>query len=144
MLYLKGILHSFSTSTGLKINFNKSCLLPINLDASKTAQFTAVFGCQIGSFPFTYLDLPMGILKPRIKDYLPLINKIERRLNSTSFWLSMVGRLTLVNSTFSVMPIFVLCTLKLPATVIGAIDRVRRDCLWRGCNENAHHNPLIS
>jgi hypothetical protein len=30
----------------------------------------------------------------------------------TNTWLWMAGRLTLVNSTFSVMPIFAMCTLK--------------------------------
>lgn len=61
---LKGILHS-SASTGLKINFNKSCLMPINLEPKKTVQLAVVFGCQIGSFPFTYLGLSLGITKPR-------------------------------------------------------------------------------
>jgi hypothetical protein len=102
---LKGILHSFSPATGLKINFHKSCLLSINLDTVKTGQLAIVFGCQVGDFPFTYLGLPMGLTKPKIKD-LPLISKIERRLNATGTWLSMAGRLTLVNSTFSAMPIF--------------------------------------
>lgn len=127
---LKGIMHSFSLSTGLKINFHKSCLLPINFDATKTTQLAAMFGCQIGTFPFTYLGLPMGLTRPKIKDYLPLITKVERRHNATSTWLSMVGWLTLVNSTFSTMPIFAMCTLKLLVMVINAIDHVRRDCLW--------------
>jgi hypothetical protein len=129
LFYLKGILHSFSISTGLKINFNKSCLLPINLDAFKSDQLATIFGCQIGSFSFTYMGLPMGLTKPRIKDYLPLINKVERRLNATNIWLSMAGRLTLVNPTFSAMPIFAICTLKLSVTVIDDIDCVRRNFL---------------
>jgi hypothetical protein len=37
-------MHSFSMSTGLKINFHKFCLLPINLDATKTNQLATVFG----------------------------------------------------------------------------------------------------
>jgi hypothetical protein len=49
-----------------------------------------------------------------------------------------------VNSTFSAMLIFVMCTLKLLTTVINDIDRIRRDFLWRGNNDNAHRNPLIS
>jgi hypothetical protein len=106
---LKGILHSFSGLTGPKVNYSKSCLLPINLDAIKDTQLAAVFSCQIGSFPFTYLGLPIGTSGPKVQDYLPVNNKIERRLNMTSMWLSMAGRLTLVNSTFWAMPIYAMC-----------------------------------
>lgn len=141
---IKGILHSFSPATGLKINFHKSCLLPINLDTVKASQLAAIFGCQVGTFPFTYLGLPMSLTKPKVKDYIPLITKIERRSNATSTWVSMAGRFTLVNSTFSAMPIFAMCTLKLLYSVINTIDHIRRDCLCRGNNESAHRNPLIA
>jgi hypothetical protein len=118
---LKGILHSFCTSTELKINFPKSCFLLINLDVTKTTQLAVVFGCQIGTFPFTYLGLPIGLTRLKVKDYLSLITKVERRLNSISSWLSMAGRLILVNSTYSAMPIFAMCTLKVSVTVINDI-----------------------
>lgn len=32
----KGILRSFTDSTGLKVNFHKSSLVPININAEKT------------------------------------------------------------------------------------------------------------
>jgi hypothetical protein len=67
-----GILHSFTTSIGLKVNYKKSCLLPINLDASKATQLVRVFGCQADSFPFTYLGIPMGLTKPKVRDFFPL------------------------------------------------------------------------
>jgi hypothetical protein len=41
------------------------------------------------------------------------------------------------------MPIFVMSTLKLLAAVINAIDRIR-SCLWKGNDDDAHSNPLIS
>jgi len=90
---LKGILHSFSESTGLKVNHSKSCLIPINIHQEKAEQLAAVFGCQLGSMPFTYLGLPMGTTKPKVEDYAPLISKVERRLSATSYWLSTAGKL---------------------------------------------------
>jgi hypothetical protein len=51
---LKGILQSFIKSTGLKVNHAKSCLLPINITNEKTTQIARVFGCQVGTYPFTY------------------------------------------------------------------------------------------
>uniref|UniRef100_A0A0A9BCY0 Uncharacterized protein n=1 Tax=Arundo donax TaxID=35708 RepID=A0A0A9BCY0_ARUDO len=38
----------------------------------------------MGSFPFTYLGLPMGTMKPRVIDHTPLMNKVERRITATA------------------------------------------------------------
>lgn len=81
---LKGILHSITSSTGLRVNFKKLCILPIHLDATKSEQHAGVFVYQVAFFPFTYLGLPMVISKPKIKDFHPLLTKIERCLNMTS------------------------------------------------------------
>lgn len=37
---LKALLHSFAESTGLKVNFHKSCLVPINVRAEKVPLLT--------------------------------------------------------------------------------------------------------
>jgi hypothetical protein len=75
--FLKGILQFFSDSTGLRINFSKSMMVPINISNEKLVHLARTFGCATGSFPFTYLGLPMGISRPRVDDFLPLINKCE-------------------------------------------------------------------
>jgi hypothetical protein len=74
----------------------------------------------------------MGLTKPQVKDYAPLICRIERRMSATSQFLSYDGRLQLVNSVISSLPTYYLCSLKLPVTVIELIDKHRKNCLWRG------------
>jgi len=98
----------------------------------RAAQLANVFGCQVGSFPFTYLGLPLGLTKLQVKDYAPLICRIERRLSASSRFLSYASRLQLVNSVISSLPTYYMCSLKLPATVIEIIDKHRKNCLWRG------------
>ena len=44
--------------------------------------------------------------------------------------LSYQGRLVLVNSVFTAMPTFYMCSLILPPQVIKQIDRYRKHCLW--------------
>jgi hypothetical protein len=83
------------------------------------------FNCQTGSVPFTYLGLPLGLSKSRIHHFLPLIQRIERRLSCTSTFLSQAGRLELVNSVFSALLTFLMCTLKIPASTIKQIDAYR-------------------
>jgi hypothetical protein len=84
LLHLKEILHMVSLSNGLRVNYHKSCLVPINVDSEKASILANVFGCVVGAFPFTYLGLPMGLTKPQVKDYAPLICRIERRLSANS------------------------------------------------------------
>ena len=66
LLALKEMLQDFHASTRLRENFHNSCILPINVDEAKTARLAPIFGCQIGTLPFTYLGLPVGTTKPRI------------------------------------------------------------------------------
>jgi hypothetical protein len=132
LLHLKEILQLISMSSGLVVNYHKSCLLPINVDSDKISSLANSFGCTVGVYPFTYLGLPMGLTKPQVKDYAPLICRIERKLSAGSMFLNQAGRLQLVNSVISSLPTYYMCTLKLPVTVIDIIDKHRKNCLWRG------------
>jgi hypothetical protein len=61
---LKEVLGKFSVSTGLKINYAKSQMIPINVLHEDMVILAEEFGCQIGSMPFTYLGHPLGTTKP--------------------------------------------------------------------------------
>jgi hypothetical protein len=50
---LKGLLRSFIDSTGLQVNYNKSFLVPINVDNDKAMHLASTLGCQVGTLPFT-------------------------------------------------------------------------------------------
>jgi hypothetical protein len=134
---LKDLLHDFALSTGLKVNFHKSCLIPINVPDQKVQELTQVLGCVRGQFPFPYLGLPMGTTKPQVKDFAPLICRIERKLSASSMFLNYAGRLQLVNSVISSLPTYFMCSLKLPVTVVEMIDKFRKRCLWRGSDLNS-------
>jgi putative IMPACT (imprinted ancient) family translation regulator len=55
ILELKRLLKDFTDATGLKINYHKSYLLPINISEDKYNELAALFGCKKESMPFTYL-----------------------------------------------------------------------------------------
>jgi hypothetical protein len=140
LFFLKVMLNSFADSTGLHVNYHKSNIYPINVSDQKLAILANTFHCKVGNMPFTYLGLPLGLKKPKLGAFLPLIQKIERRLTSTSIFLSQAGRLQMVNAVFSSLPTYFTCTLKLPKTVIKQIDKFRRHCLWRGADINAKNH----
>jgi len=130
-----------SDSTGLKVNYNKSMMVPININDERLDLLARIFGCSKGSLPFTYLGLPLGTTKPRIQDFLPLVNKCERRLGGISTLLNQAGRLQMTNGVLSSLPTFYMCTLELPKAVIKQIDKFRKNCLWRGSNINGRGAP---
>lgn len=118
LFFLKSLLNSFASSTGLKVNYAKSMMVPINVSKDRLSHLANIFGCSTGSFPFTYLGLPLGLTKPRVEDFWPLISKCERRLASTANFLSQAGRLELTNLVFAALPTFFMCSFRLPKTVI--------------------------
>lgn len=79
----------------------------------------------------------MGISRPRVDDFLPLINKYERRLSYVSPFLSQASRLELTNSVLIALPTHTMCSIALPKTVIKQIDKARKHYLWRGAEANA-------
>jgi retron-type reverse transcriptase len=103
---LKDVLHNFTLSTGLKINYHKSSMVPINVPAEDMKVLAEAFGCQIASLPFTYLGLPLGTTKPKLNDLAPIVTRLERRLTSVSSFLSQGARLQLVDSALSSMSTF--------------------------------------
>ena len=131
---LKNILEIYSTATGLKVNYNKSMMVPLNMNDQALNILSASFNCAKRSLPFTYLGLPLGITKPKVEEFLPLVTKCERRLQATSMFLSQAGWLQMTNAVFTSLPMFHLGTYLLPKTVIDQIDKYRKHCLWRGSN----------
>lgn len=143
-MVFKRITREFSQSTGLRINYAKSCMVPLNMDMDKAAHLAGVFGCSIGTMPFTYLGLPMGSTKPRVEHSGPIMNQMERRLTSISSMLTQAGKLQLVNSVLSSMPTYAMCTVQVPVTVLDYFDRGRRHCMWRNSESNGKNKPLVA
>ena len=50
---IKNILSDYATSIGLKINFHKSTLIPLNCDPETMTALADIFGCVVGKLPFT-------------------------------------------------------------------------------------------
>jgi hypothetical protein len=116
---------------GLKINYGKSQLIPINVDQNTTELLAQEFGCQVGSMPFTYLGLPLGMTKPLINDLSPLVSMLERKLTSSSSFFPQGAHLQLINSALASLPLHFLCTLSLPHGLTKQFDIIIRQCLWR-------------
>ena len=94
----QSILNDYAMSIGLKINFHKSTLIPMNCERAKTQEIANIFGCVIAKLPFTYLGLPLGTTRPTVLELMPLVCSVERRLTATLNMISYDGKLSLLNS----------------------------------------------
>ena len=132
LVALKNMLHIFQQSTGLKVNFGKSSIVPVNIDPTEAHRLSTILGCKLEKLPFTYLGLPLGTTRPGIIDFMPLVDSVERRLSVSSAMLNQGSRLQLLTSVLTSMPIYFLCSLHIPPGIIKQLDRIFRQCLWRG------------
>jgi hypothetical protein len=139
LTFLKSLLQTYATSLGLRVNYSKSMIVPINIEAQKMEILANTLGCSIRSMPFTYLGLPLGTTKPKVIDFLSRISKCERRLACTSMFLSQPSRLQMTNVAFTALPTFNLYTFKLQID-IKQIDKYIKHCLWRGLISMPKHH----
>ena len=60
---LKFILYCFEAMSGLKNNFEKSEVFSVGLEVTEQKRVAEIFGCKVGTFPITYLGLPVSDCK---------------------------------------------------------------------------------
>lgn len=90
----------------------------------------------MGSWPNTYLGLPING-KPKSEAFWsPVIETIENRLSSWgSSHLSKGGRLTLIQATLSNLPIYCLSLYMAPKKGTNMMERLIRNFLWGDTHE---------
>jgi hypothetical protein len=110
------------------------------MSVEKLQHLAATFGCSTGSLPFTYLGLPLGLTKPKVEDFLPLVTRCERRLINTLMLLSQAGKLKIINSVFTSLPTFFMSTFSLHVTIREQVDKFKKHYLWKGSDENSRIN----
>lgn len=79
---MKLILYGFEFVSGLTINFKKSSVMVLGGDRDRQPSLAANLNCAEGSFPITYLDIPLRPSKLLRDDWIPLIDIFERRMAS--------------------------------------------------------------
>jgi len=130
---LKLLLYLYENMSGLKINFNKSEIIMISQDNEKSLNYAEMFNCSIGSWPIKYLGVPVSGNRIQVSNWIPLVEKIEKRLDG---WkggaLSLGGRLTLLNACLSSIPIYSMSMYLLPKTILKKIDVIRKRFFWQG------------
>ena len=96
---------------------------------------TAELVCKAGNLPTTYLGLPLGALHKSVGMWDPIEERFRRRL---AIWkrqyISKGGRVTLIQSTLSNLPIYFMSLFRIPSLVCKKLEKIQRTFLWGGGN----------
>ncbi|CAN1732048.1 Putative ribonuclease H protein At1g65750 [Linum perenne] len=134
--FLAAILICFECISGLKINFHKSAMYSVG-KVPDAAHLASIFGCPIASFPSYYLGLPFGSRGFSSKLWDPVISSMERRLQSwKARFLSFGGRLVLIKSVLSSLPVYYLSLFKAPSSIVLGLERIQNQFLWSGVSDS--------
>jgi hypothetical protein len=115
---LKAILRGFEMVSGLKVNFWKSNLMGVNVSHDFLTLASVFLNCRVSSIPFKYLGLPIGVNPRRASTWEPLLVSLRKRLGAWgNKYISLGGRIVLLNAVLNAIPIFYLSYLKMPVLV---------------------------
>nr|GEZ34034.1 RNA-directed DNA polymerase, eukaryota, reverse transcriptase zinc-binding domain protein [Tanacetum cinerariifolium] len=81
MVNIIRLLNVFYLASGLRININKSNIYGIGVSNNDIEGIARITGCSAGSFPFTYLSLPIVSSMKRLSHWQSLVDKFEARLS---------------------------------------------------------------
>ncbi|GAU28132.1 hypothetical protein TSUD_295700 [Trifolium subterraneum] len=126
--------------SGLRVNFLKSMLVGVNVTESWLGEAASALCCKVGKIPFLYLGLPIGGDPRRLCFWEPMLARLKNRLYEwKSRFLSFGGRLFMLKSVLSSLPVYALSFFKAPADrdglwyrVLAARYRVKRGRLRDG------------
>ena len=106
--FLKWTLMWFEVVSGLRINLNKSEIIPIG-PIDNLEELALELGCGVGSLPTSYLGLPLSVNHKALGVWDSKEERFRKRLASWKIqYISKGGRLTLIRSTLSSLPIYYL------------------------------------
>ncbi|MCH83355.1 putative non-LTR retroelement reverse transcriptase, partial [Trifolium medium] len=133
---LRAVLVLFESMSGLRVNFNKSLLVGVNIPDSWLVEAASVLCCKVGKIPFLYLGLPIGGDPRRLGFWEPVVNRLKNRLSGwRSRFLSYGGRLVLLKSVLSSLPVYSLSFFKAPSGTISSIEAILIKFFWGGCED---------
>ncbi|MCH83612.1 cysteine-rich receptor-like protein kinase, partial [Trifolium medium] len=113
---LRVVLVLFETMSDLRVNFNKSMLVGVNIPDSWLGEAASALCCKVGKIPFLYLGLPIAGDPGRLGFWEPVLARLRNILSGwKSRFLSFGGRLILLKSVLTSLPVYALSFFKAPS-----------------------------
>lgn len=100
---------------------------PMGFDVQECQEFAGILGCHVEKIPFKYLGVQIGGSPKRIATWDPIVSNFRKKLAS---WkgkhLSLGGRIILIKTALSAIPLFYMSVYRAPKKVIKRMEQIRR------------------
>jgi hypothetical protein len=141
------ILQSFCRISGALINKKKSAVYGWNVDQQtiqRIAQFLGFTGYASWE-KIKYLRLPLTLGSNKSSLWTEIISKIKTKIAAWGGqWLTTAGKLILIKSVLSSLPIYQASFLLAPKTILTQVSNLIRDFLWKGGKGNQRKFHLVN
>ena len=131
VLTLKAIPKCFELASGLKVNYSKSKVGVVGVNINQTMIFAAFLNCDIMKATFSYMGVKVGGNHKRCVFWEGILIKLRSRLSA---WkgksLSLAGRVYLIKSVLTSLPLFYVSLFCMPTTVVREVKRIQKNFLW--------------
>lgn len=119
----------------LKVNFYKTKIYGIKLSERSMSYAFSFLSCCEDYLLFKFLDMNVGYSPRRLYMWKDVISNIRNRLSTwKSRYLSMGGRVVLINVVLNSIPIYNLSFYKARVKLLKKIRRIQSNFLWGGCD----------
>ena len=134
LAHLSWLLMWFESISGLRINLNKSEIIYVG-SIAEVDSLALDLRCKVGTLPSTYLGLPLGAPHKSVTVLDGIEERFRKRL---ALWkrqyISKGGKITLISSTLSSLPIYFMSLFRMPRRVRLGLEQIQRGFLWGGGN----------
>jgi hypothetical protein len=89
----------------------------------RASEYVELFSCKEGTLPFRYLGIPMSLRKLLNKNWRGVQERFQKKLSSwKGKFLSSGGRLVLINSVLSSLPMSMMSLFRISKGVLEKLD----------------------
>jgi hypothetical protein len=128
---VQALLHFFGNASGLRTNIDKCVAYSMAGDDTDLSNVLREFGGAQGTFPCSYLGLPLGFRKPKKVEMQPLVDRAMGRLKGwKGKFLNHKGRVTLINSVLTAMATYFLTVFPPVPWLVKKFNTLRQNFLW--------------
>ncbi|CAK8536223.1 unnamed protein product [Lathyrus sativus] len=134
---IKTIMKGLEMTFGLRINTTRSFLFDIGVDDYSLKASEQFLACRSGEIPFKFLGLKVGDKHNRLSYWNLVIEVFKTRLTlRKGRLLSIGGRVSLINSVLTNLPIHYLSFYKASKKVLEVLISLQHNFLWKGIDES--------
>lgn len=143
----KSILDQFMECSGGEVNFHKSCIYGWNISSQTAYNIANIFGVAHKETwdHFTYLGMPVTLGNLKASTWSEVIDKVKRKVQQWGTqWLNPAGRLILLKSGISSLPLYRFTLYHAPASFHNKLEIALRNFLWQGGRQDKGRFNLVN